>query len=140
MSKRQIFVSFEDRDRLQALINSARLDSRVPVASLNALEGELARSMVVNAWDIPRDVVTMNSTVRFRDLTSEDEDSYMLVYPKDADVLSDKISIFAPIGTALLGYRVGDVIDWDVPAGKRQLQIVDVQQVSEAACAPSGIE
>jgi regulator of nucleoside diphosphate kinase len=139
MSTRQLFVSFEDRDRLQALVNSARLDSRVPIASLNALEGELARSIVVNAWEIPRDVVTMNSTVRFRDLASQDEDSYMLVYPKDADVLSDKISILAPIGTALLGYRTGDCIDWEVPAGKRQLQIIDVQQVSEAACAPAGL-
>jgi regulator of nucleoside diphosphate kinase len=135
MSKRQLFISFSDRDRLQTLINSARLDSRVPVASLNALEGELARSVAVDVAEIPPDVVTMNSTVTFRDLASGEVESYTLVYPKDADVLSDRISVFAPIGTALLGYRTGDRVEWDVPAGKRGLQIVDVQQATDAAYA-----
>jgi regulator of nucleoside diphosphate kinase len=135
MSKRQLFISFGDRDRLQTLINSARLDSRVPVASLNALEGELARSVAVDVGEIPPDVVTMNSTVTFRDLVSGEVESYTLVYPKDADVLSDRISVFAPIGTALLGYRSGDRVDWEVPAGKRGLEIVDVQQAADEALA-----
>ena len=57
MSKPKLIISITDRDQLQTLINSARLDSRVPQAILNSLEGELARAEVVSAWEVPADVV-----------------------------------------------------------------------------------
>lgn len=126
-----ITVSSQDRDQLQALINSALLDSRVPAGNLNALESELARATVCDQADIPPEVVTMNSTVQFSDMATDEEESYTLVYPRDADAVQGKISVFAPIGTALLGYRIGDVVDWQVPAGRRTLLIVAVQQAYE---------
>lgn len=134
MSKPKLIISLTDRDQLQTLINSARLDSRVPQAILNSLEGELARAEVVSAWEVPADVVTMNSLVTFVDLTTNEEESYTIVYPRDADLLNDKISIFAPVATALLGYRVGDVVEWAVPAGNRRLKILTVEN---AATVPS---
>ena len=134
MSKPNLIISLTDRDQLQTLINSARLDSRVPLAILNSLEGELARAEVVSAWEVPADVVTMNSLVTFVDLTTNEEESYMIVYPRDADLLNDKISIFAPVATALLGYRVGDIVEWAVPAGNRSLKIMTVEN---AAVVPS---
>jgi len=106
----------------------------VPLAILNSLEGELARAEVVSAWEVPADVVTMNSLVTFVDLTTNEEESYMIVYPRDADLLNDKISIFAPVATALLGYRVGDIVEWAVPAGNRSLKIMTVEN---AAVVPS---
>ena len=133
MSKKNIIVSVLDRERLQSLINSALLDSRVPIENLNALESELTRAKVLHHEDVPPDVITMNSTVRFAELEGDEEESYTLVYPRDADAANGKISVFAPIGTALLGYRVGDVVEWSVPAGKRHLQIISVQHESEPA-------
>ena len=77
----------------------------------------------------------MNSHVTFVDLATGEEESYTLVYPRDANMLHDRISVFAPIGTALLGYRVGDVIEWAVPAGKRRFQITKVDAESQVASA-----
>ena len=124
---RNIVISSADLQQLQALINSALLDSRVPPAGLQALEGELARARVVPADEVPADVITMGSTVGFRDLATGEEDEYTLVYPREADVLNNRISVFAPIGTALLGFRVGDVIRWQVPAGLSRFEITSVR-------------
>jgi len=130
MSKSKPIISSHDRDQLMPLIDSARLDSRVSLENLIVLERELTRADVVPPGEVPPDVVTMNSVVTFRDLATGEEESYTLVYPRDADLLQDRISIFAPIGTALLGYRVGDVIEWRVPAGKRRLEITEVRHPS----------
>jgi regulator of nucleoside diphosphate kinase len=125
---RNIIISSADRDRLLPLIGSARLDRRVPTQSLDLLEGELARASIVEPADLPRDVVAMNSTVWFRDLDSEEIERYTLVFPRDADVIRDRISVLAPIGTALLGYRQRDIVEWRVPQGRRRLEITKVEQ------------
>src|SRR4051794_6314635 len=122
MKERTLIISHADRERLEALIDSARMDSRVREDYLAALEGELSRARVVPAGEVPADVVTMNSVVRLRDLDSDDTEEYELVYPADADVAHNRISVLAPIGTAILGYRLGDVIEWPVPAGLRRLR------------------
>ena len=126
-----ITVSRSDLIRLQALVNSARQDSRVPLQLLDALEGELARAHVVNDWDLPADVVAMNSTIWFHDEDTGEEERYTLVYPAQADVSQNRISVMAPIGTALIGYRIGDVIEWPVPAGTSRLRITKVQHDSQ---------
>jgi regulator of nucleoside diphosphate kinase len=88
---------------------------------------------------VPRDVMTMNSRVRVRDLDSGDAVVFSLVYPSypfapGSDHLADMtVSILAPIGTAVLGYRIGDTIEWDVPAGARTLKVEDVEFQPEAA-------
>jgi regulator of nucleoside diphosphate kinase len=125
---RNIIISSSDRDRLQQLIDSARMDRRIQSHSLDVLEGELARARVVEQDELPRDVVAMNSTVWFRDLDSEELERYTLVFPPNADVSRDRISILAPIGTALLGYRLRDVVEWSVPQGRRRLEITKVEQ------------
>ena len=90
------------------------------------------RADVVEAEAIPRDVVTMNSEVRLQDLDSGDIKVYRLVFPSQART-ENSISILAPIGTAMLGYRVGDVIEWRVPKGIRRLKVLDVLYQPEAA-------
>jgi regulator of nucleoside diphosphate kinase len=124
--KRTIIISDTDSQRLKALIDSARLGSRVREDYLTALEAELERARVVPAGEVPVDVVTMNSVVRVRDLDSDDSERYELVYPADADMALNRISILAPIGTAILGYRRGDAIEWPVPAGLRRLRVEEV--------------
>ena len=83
----------------------------------NDLEAELARAEVVDPEKIPPSVVTMNSTVRFKIESSSDEFHLTLVYPKDADASGGTISILAPVGSALLGLSMGDVIEWPKPGG-----------------------
>jgi regulator of nucleoside diphosphate kinase len=128
MRTRNLLVSSADRDRLLRLIDSARLDRRVPATSLDLLEGELARATIMSLGDLPGDVITMNSTVWFRDLDTGEMENYTLVFPPEADVSQNRISIFAPIGTALLGYRQRDVVEWQVPAGRRRFLITKVSQ------------
>jgi len=93
---------------------------------LAALAGELRRARVVPRSQLPPDVVTMDSTVRLRDLQTGEEETYTLVYPREADIGENKLSVLAPVGTALLGYRVGDVVEWPVPAGVARIRIEDV--------------
>ena len=126
MRNRSITISSTDSSGLLSLVNSARLDRRVSAENLDALERELARAKVVDPSELPDDVVTMNAKVWFRDLDRDEIEEYTLVYPSKADVLRDRISVLAPIGTALLGYRIGDIVEWRVPSGKRRFEIVEV--------------
>src|SRR3712207_160521 len=121
MKKRTLIISDADRQRLEALIDSARMDSRVREDYLAALEAELGRARVVPAGKVPPDVVTMNSVVRLRDLDSDETEEYELVYPADADMAHNRISVLAPIGTAILGYRLGDAIGGTVAGGLTRL-------------------
>lgn len=109
-----IVISSLDADRLERLIEA------LPAGAFpgkSELEGELTRADVVDPKDVPPNVVTMNSTVRFRVESTADEFTLTLVYPKDMDGSSDKISILAPVGSALLGLSQGDEIEWPKPGG-----------------------
>jgi regulator of nucleoside diphosphate kinase len=93
----------------------------------------LDRAEVVRPVDVPPDVVTMNSEVAVRDMDSNEEMIFAVVFPAHANVNRQKISILAPIGTAVLGYRVGDTIVWNVPGRRRRLRIERVLFQPEAA-------
>ena len=133
MKNRIILISDADHQRLEALIESVRYDASLRDDYLDALEGELKRARVVPQADMPPEVITMNSVVRLRDLDSEETEEYELVYPADADMAHNRISVLAPIGTAILGYRLGDVIEWPVPAGLRRLRVEEVLYQPERA-------
>jgi len=129
MKKGGIFITEFDLERLQKLIEEKRAiggDS----AYLNDLEEELSRARIVGSKDIPGDVITMNSTACLRDLATGEELTLSLVFPQDADIEQGRISILAPIGTGMIGYRTGDVIEWQVPAGLRRIEIKEIYTVS----------
>jgi regulator of nucleoside diphosphate kinase len=115
MDKRpKIIISALDAERLERLIDS------LPAGAFpgkQALEEELARAEIVEPKAVPPNVVTMNSTVRFRVVSSDETFTLTLVYPKDAGGGSDRISILAPVGSALLGLSQGDEIEWPKPGG-----------------------
>ena len=90
------------------------------------LETELARATVVKPQDIPADIVTMNSKVRFRITESGKEFAKTLVYPADLASTEDAISIFAPIGSALIGMRVGETIEWPTQHGVSHVQVEEI--------------
>lgn len=123
MNKREIYITKRDMERLQALID---IGGRKDAAYLERLEEELERAKVVDSRDIPNDVVTMNSSVLVKDLVTNEEKTFVLVFPGMANMTENAISILAPVGTALIGYREGDVVDWEVPAGTKRIQIIKV--------------
>jgi regulator of nucleoside diphosphate kinase len=126
VSRRNIFITNSDRHRLELLLASEFAEAINPKTYLADLRAELHRAKIVNSVDVPDDVVTMDSTVRLSDLDTGEVETYTLVYPDQANIAENKLSILAPIGTAILGYRVGDVVRWRVPSGKRRLQVEEV--------------
>ena len=138
MSKRsqqpvRIFVTEHDHERLSALIESNREDNAGDIEYLLTLEEELDRAEIVDPKEIPADVITMRSQVRLKDLVSGEANVYSLVFPAEANVGEGKISILAPIGTAILGYKRGDTIEWPVPSGLRRIKVDEVLYQPEAA-------
>ena len=133
MLDREIVVTAFDQHRLRNLLEGFRRWHSRDRAPVDHLEAELDRAEVVLPVDVPFDVVTMNSEVAVRDLDSNEEMTFAVVFPLDADVNRQRISILAPIGTAVLGYRVGDTIDWKVPGRTRRLKIERVLFQPEAA-------
>jgi regulator of nucleoside diphosphate kinase len=133
MKERTIFVTKEDMQRLSDLVESAERISSRDLQHLRMLKEELEQAEIVSSDEIPPDVVTMNSRVRLKDLDSGRESVYVLVFPRDADVAQGRISVLAPIGTAIIGYRAGDVIVWSVPAGERRFKLEEILYQPEAA-------
>ena len=128
-----IQVTSFDMDRLFAMIEQLRKNGFPEQENLTRLENELARSEEVAPEQVAEGVVTMNSRVLLRDEANGQEMQCTLVFPVDADASTNRISVVAPLGTAILGYRVGDVIDWNMPGGVRQYKILRVDYQPEAA-------
>lgn len=125
-----IVVSRLDYQRIEALLEDAGKRG----IDVSALEHELARADVVEPAHMPHDVISMNSTARFRDVNGGDEREFTLVYPRDADADSGRVSVLAPIGSALLGLRIGQRIDWPLPGGRTAtLEVLSIKYQPEAA-------
>ena len=126
---RTIYITQPDMNRLRSLIESIK-SSREDIKSLSA---ELEQARVVPQSEIPPDVITMNSKAQVRDLDDNELMTYTLVFPGKANVDEGLISVLAPIGTAMLGHRVGDEFEWHVPAGPIRLRVESVLYQPEAA-------
>ncbi len=133
MHSRKIYITDFDMQRLRQLLEGTKAWSERDRNYLEHLEEELDRAIIVPSREIPSDVVTMNSEVRVKDMDSGKEMAFRLVFPGEADYERGKLSILAPVGTALIGYRKGDTIEWNVPAGVRRLRILEVLYQPEAA-------
>lgn len=119
----KLIVLEEDFQKLNSLLH------QIDATTAEQLESELARAKVVSLETLPKDVVTMNSVVRFVDQATEKENEVRLVYPHEANIEEQKISILSPIGTALIGLKVGQSIQWPLPGGKvKDVKVVSVEQ------------
>jgi regulator of nucleoside diphosphate kinase len=132
MTSKTIYITDNDMRRLRELIMVARQFKKEEEKYLQDLEAELNRGKIIKSQDIPQDIITMNSEVHLRDLNTKEEITYQLVFPDQADASQGRVSILAPIGTALLGYSVGDIIEWKVPAGVAKLQVEKIIYQPEA--------
>ena len=126
-----ITITEMDRSRLKRLIGDKWLESAAKDSALQALEREIDRARVVASNRLPGDVVSMNTRALLRLNGREVEAA--LVYPQDADWSGRHISILSPIGTAILGCRVGDSIKWSVPSGVTVIEIGPILYQPEAA-------
>jgi regulator of nucleoside diphosphate kinase len=138
MPEKQIYITDSDSKRIRTLLRDNLLKRREDAGDLIRLEDELDRAAVVPTTEVPQDVVTMNSRVKLRDLDSGDAVVFSLVYPSlpraaGSEHLAEMtVSVLAPIGTAVLGYRVGDTIEWEVPGGTRRLKVEEILFQPEA--------
>ncbi len=133
MNERAIQITQADMEKLKRMIEARRNASTREQENLAMLANELERAEIVPAAEISSEAVTMHSQVLVRDLNTGSEATYTVVFPTDADITQGKVSVLAPVGTALLGYRKGDEIDWPTPGGRRRLKIVQVLYQPEAA-------
>lgn len=120
-NQNSLVIAQTDFQKLTALLNIANNEA----ASL--LEEELGRAAIVADDQLPKDVVSMNSKVTFQDVDTGNETFVTLVFPHEANIEQNKISVLAPIGSALIGLRVGQTIGWPMPNGKeKHLKVISV--------------
>lgn len=131
--ERKIYITQFDKARLEELIAVADEFGGSGRKDLDSLAEELDRAEVVSSKAVPRDVVTMNSKVVLRDLKTDERMTYVLVFPKEANIGAGRISVLAPVGTSILGYAKGDIVEWSVPSGRRRICIEEVLYQPEAA-------
>jgi regulator of nucleoside diphosphate kinase len=133
MADRAIYITEYDLERLTKLIEELDDSDSQDKGYLVHLQEELDHAKVVASSHIPKDVITMNSQVCLVDQTTHKEERLTLVFPQEADISQGRISVLAPIGTAMLGYRVGEVFQWRVPGGERRLKVKEILYQPEAA-------
>ncbi|PKQ63160.1 hypothetical protein BZG02_10390 [Labilibaculum filiforme] len=131
MSK--LIVNRLDYARIKKCINDAKQFNSINNVEAAKLLAELNSAKIVEPEAIPSNVVTMNSIVKLSFLNSSKQVEFQIVYPGNANFKEHKISIFSPIATALIGYQIGDHIEWVVPAGLTELRIDEIVYQPEAA-------
>ena len=131
---KKIYITDFDLNRLRKLLdaNGKQPEGR-DQQGLRDLKQELDRAVVVPSQEIPATVITMNSRFELRDLDTNDIAEYTLVFPGKANFGKGKLSVLAPIGTALLGCQELDTIEWQVPVGKKRFLVTRILYQPEAA-------
>lgn len=132
MKKNNIIITAPDHNRLSSMIAFGNF-SQSERQEARALESELKHAEIVSPDAAPPDVITMNSRAELLDLDTRERMKLTLVFPDEADLAEGKISVLAPVGTAMLGYRVGNSFQCPAPNGTRRLKVINVTFQPEAA-------
>jgi regulator of nucleoside diphosphate kinase len=132
MNKGSIYITSNDMERLGKLLSTKDFQNTQDRRSLEHLRLELDRAIVVGSEHIPVDAVTMNSRVRLTDLKTGETMVWTLVFPWNANVDEGKISVLAPVGTAIIGCKSQDVVELEVPSGSMRLKIDEILYQPEA--------
>lgn len=131
MTRPAIIINEFDAERIDRLLEKPEWANS---AVAQALNDELDRAQMCSPQEMPHNVVSMNSQVRFRDLTTNDERVRTLVFPANMTDSATQLSVLAPVGAALLGLRVGDAIHWTLPNGtETHLEVLELIYQPEAA-------
>ncbi len=133
MAQRKIHITQDDATKLRELLKSGLRYNNPDQENLRALQRELDRAKIVAPDALTPDVVTMNSTVRVKDTRDSEPMEFTLVFPEHADPVNGQISVVAPLGAAVLGYKAGDRVRFKTPGGERTVEIEQVLYQPEAA-------
>lgn len=134
MNQQQLYISQTDRDRLANLIELVRGQrDRSNLNYVRKLEDELEFAEIVAPAEMPSDVVTMRSRMRLKDMDTEEESVYSIVFPTEANIDEGTISVLTPLATALLGHRRGVTVEFHAPGRVRRMQILEILYQPEAA-------
>jgi regulator of nucleoside diphosphate kinase len=128
-----LIINKLDYARISKVINDAKLNKSISSVEEEKLVNELNSATIVEPDAVPSDVVTMNSIIKLSFLNNNKQVQLQIVYPYQANVKENKISILSPIATALIGYKVKDEIEWIVPAGLTKIRIDEIVYQPEAA-------
>lgn len=130
---KKVTLTKNDYTRIYKAITDAKNSKTINSNEAEKLLSEISKAEIVPSEKIDKDVVTMNSEVKLFFENTQKEQSFKIVYPQDANLKENKISIFSPIATALIGYKISDEIEWIVPGGMTKIKIVDLIYQPEAA-------
>lgn len=130
---KKLIINRIDYARIKKCINDAKQFKSISIEEAEKLMKELDSAKIVEPEAIPSNVVTMNSIVKLSFLNNNKQVQFQIVYPDQANFKENKISIFSPIATALIGYKVADEIEWIVPAGLTNIRIDEIIYQPEAA-------
>src|ERR1043166_9584743 len=132
-TKKPIHITSHDKRLLEDLLAESEALRSQPRVDLKALAEELKRAVIVEPREVPDDVITMTSRAEMLDLDTGETVTFTLVFPSQANIEEEKISVLAPIGAGMLGYRVGDEFEWQVPDGVRRMRVTQIHYQPEAA-------
>lgn len=132
-NSKKIYITDHDMNRLEELLEVASAVNIRDNKHLEELAKELEKAEVVESTAIPANVITMNSVVLLKDLETGEERRFTLVFPRQANIEQNKVSILAPVGTAMIGCRIGHVIVLNAPAGQRKMRVEKILYQPEAA-------
>lgn len=110
-------------------------DSILTDFNKKTLASEIATAQVVDEHELPDDAVTVNTVVHVHERQSRQNFIFQIVHPSAADVRKNKVSVFAPIAIALLGYRKGSITKWEMPGGVQEFEIQKVVRVQQEQVA-----
>lgn len=134
MNNPNLYLSSRDHRLLSQLIAAVGNKN----GNVDRLRCELTRAIVLDSVAVPANAVGLNSRVELTDLDTGERESYLLTLPAAADPDQARLSVLAPVGTALLGYREGDEIEWPTPGGIRRLKLLRVTREQELAAPAAG--
>lgn len=132
MAVRNIYITVQDMNRLGRMLTKA-VAAAENDEHLHQLEQELDRAKIVRSQEVPADVVTMNSKIRVRDVDTGEEKVFTLVFPDGPEGGPDQVSVLSPLGTAVLGFRVGDTLRWKADDKVINLKVEELLYQPEAA-------
>jgi len=129
---KKLIINRLDAERIRQNISKFKSGKPYSVSDIERLVEELNRAIVMAPEEIPSDIITMHSVVKVKYVNNDKSVTIQLVYPEEANVKENKVSIFVPIATALLGYKKGDIINWRIPGGKVKIKVEDILYQPEA--------
>jgi regulator of nucleoside diphosphate kinase len=127
MKKEPLMISRKNLDLLKTHLKSS---TNLSAFNKLKLKDELKTAIVLKPEELPEDVITLHSEIRFKDMETAQEFNYQLVNPNHANMREGKLSIYVPIGIALFGYRSGAEIQWEMPNGLRTFKVIEVKNTS----------